>query len=432
MDEQQIVTPLLKPSLQSIDESEPAVLFGAGNKVFISGGGPVGLMMAIGLSRLGAEVILAEKISPVKEKQDNYSDSTDSSFDGRVLALSYGSRLILEELKVWKKLKPYFTDIKSVHVSQKGYLGITYLHAEEMNVPALGYSIASSDLGKVLWKKVKKNKAIKVLCPASLEALEMSKDQATISVALESANGKKQDFTVDLVIGADGTESTVRKLLDLKIAVKDYNSVAVITKITTEQSPKNWAYERFTPEGAVALLPMGGKLSKAVLVFQAEQMAEIKSLDDKEFMQLFANEMGERLGEFIHVSERVFYPLKETYVPQMTKGREMGRAILIGNASHTQHPVAAQGLNLGIADIKAFLDLAKSMSLQNIGDPKFLKVYAKQRHEHHQKIMGLTDGLIGIFQEKSPIIGHMRGMGLMAMQAFSPLRKRLSKLSMGI
>ncbi len=395
------------------------------SKVFISGGGPVGLILAIGLSQLGAEVILAEKNLPDEMNLVNSNKSPDSSFDGRVIALTYGSKLILEKLGVWEQIYPFTTKIKSVHVSQKGFLGITHLHAKEVDLPALGYSITASDLGKVLWQRVQSYQQIQVLCPANLESLEMTDNQANLSVSVE---GQLQKFTVDLVVGADGTQSTVRQLLDLEMTVKDYHAVGVIAKIETELSPNNWAYERFTKEGAVALLPMGGNFSKAVLVCPKEQVEHVKTLGDEAFMQLFASKMGERLGRFTQVSERVFYPLQETYVPQMTKGR----AVLMGNASHTQHPVAAQGLNLGIVDIQAFLDLSESLLVQNLGDTEFLQTYAKQRHQHHQQIMGLTDSLIEIFQAKSPVIGHARGIGLMAMQTFSPLRKRFAKISMGV
>ncbi len=406
MDEQSVIRPQLKAKED----------FKIENKVFISGGGPVGLMLAIGLSKMGAKVILAEK---------NINKTSDNSFDARVLALTYGSKLILEGLNLWEQLKPFVTDIKSVHVSQQGFLGLTHLHATEMEVEALGYSITASDLGRVLWQKVKEDSSIKILAPASLESIKMRKNKAKVSVLIA---GEIQEFKVSLVVGADGTDSKVRQLLDLAIEEKDYNSFGVIAKISTEQSPNNWAYERFTKDGPVALLPMGGKLSKAVLICPSSKVDKIKSLDSEGFIKLFSSKMGERLGAFTEVSERTFYPLKETYAPQMIKDR----ALLIGNASHTQHPVAAQGLNLGIADIQAFLTLAEELKITDLGEIEFLQSYAKQRRDPHQKIMGLTDSLIEVFQAKSPVIGHMRGLGLMAMHGCSSLRKRFSKLSMGV
>lgn len=399
------------PSLKSADTPFQAT-------TFISGGGPVGMILALGLARLGGKVILAEQ-NPIKTSQAN------TSFDGRILALTYGTKLGLEKLGIWSSLRAYTTEINHIHVSQKGYLGLTKIHADEMQVPALGYSISGQNLGKVLTQLVLENEQITLLSPAKLTQLEMTENHALVTVV--DANEMPSEFQVDVVVGADGTQSTVRQLLNLDIEVKDYHAYGIIAKIETEQSPNHWAFERFTEEGPVALLPMGGHASKAVLVCPEEDLDRIKAMDDQAFIQLFADKMGERLGAFTSISERVYYPLKETYVPNMTQGR----AVLMGNASHTQHPVAAQGLNLGIADIEAFLDKIEQTP-QDYGANTFLSQYAEARQAHHQKIMGLTDGLIQVFQKPSPVVGHLRGIGLMALQALPPLKRRFSKLSMGV
>lgn len=389
------------------------------SNVFIAGAGPVGLLLAIGLAQQGKTVILAEK-NPAFAQE---GVANQGSFDGRVLALTYASKCFLEDLGLWTELESKTTEIHAVHVSQKGYLGVTHLHADEMGVPALGYSISGADLGQVLWNRAQTENQIKLLCPADLVGLEQNESHALITLSTE--NGTEQ-YTVDWLVGADGTQSKVRELLGLEMTAKDYQAFGIIAKIETELSPNHWSYERFTQDGPVALLPMGGHASKAVLVCPAKDLAAIQALDDIGFMQLFADKMGERLGAYTQVSERMAYPLKETYVPKMYQGR----AVLMGNAAHTQHPVAAQGLNLGIADIAAFLKRFDELSTFDSGS--FLKDYAEERHAHHQKIMGLTDGLIELFQAPSPIVGHLRGLGLMAMQAFSPLRKRFSKMGMGV
>lgn len=429
--------------IKSINEKIALEGFKVSGHVFIAGGGPVGLMLAIAMAKLGAKVTLAEQSYPVdllevepSEVENLNNSDTDSSFDGRVLALNYGSMLFLKKLGLWENLAPMTTEIKSVHVSQKGFLGITHLQAAEMNVPALGYSILAKDLGRVLWQSVQATPAIKLRCPAKLESLEQLDKKVSlilredkVATHLETEiKPKTETLEVDLVVGADGTNSTVRQLLGLALEEKNYDAFGVIAKIETEKDPKNWAYERFTQDGPVALLPMGGHFHKAVLVCSADEIDSVKALSDEAFMDLFASKMGERLGAYTRVSERVYYPLKETYVPQMFKGR----ALLMGNASHTQHPVAAQGLNLGIADIQAFMSLLETEHPIDIGEASLLETYAAARHAHHQKIMGLTDGLIELFQAPSPVVGHIRGIGLMAMQAMPGLRKRFSRMSMGV
>ncbi|MEA3406219.1 MAG: FAD-dependent monooxygenase [Pseudomonadota bacterium] len=385
--------------------------------VVISGGGPVGLMLAIGLSQKGFQVVLAEKFKPV----DSLSE-VKNSFDGRVLALSYGSKLILEQLELWSSLSEFVTAIQHVHVSQKGYLGMTKLHADEAGVPALGYSVQSSDLGHVLWQKANQQENITILCPASLQDFQQDESAVTADIEIE---GELLQVEAKLIVGADGTDSRVRKILDLPLEEKSYQAYGVIAQIETEQHPLGWSYERFTEQGPVALLPMHGHFHKAVMVCPEDQIEEIKSLTDEQFIERFADKMGERLGCFVSVSPRMAYPLKETYVPQMVSGR----AILMGNASHTQHPVAAQGLNLGIRDIGEFL--AGLQTQQDLNDMQLLQHYADSRKQDHEKVMGLTDSLIQVFQHTSPLVGHLRGIGLMAMQVAPKLRKRFTKFAMG-
>ncbi|NPA71658.1 MAG: ubiquinone biosynthesis protein [Gammaproteobacteria bacterium] len=400
--------------------------------VVISGGGPVGLMLAIGLAQQGQQVVLAEQSAASAEKE------TSSAFDGRVLALSHGSMVMLRALGVWQDLEPFLTEIHHVHVSQKGYLGITKLHAQEVGVPALGYSIQSSHLGEVLWQHIneyeKKTKTkteqdvsletsghITVLRPASLIDFEMDEHRVLAQI---KADERDYQVQAKLIVGADGTQSKVRTVLDLPIEEKSYNAFGVIAQIETEFHPENWSYERFTEQGPVALLPMQGHAHKAVLVCPEDAVEAVKALSNEAFITLFASKMGERLGAFTHVSPRVVYPLKETYVPQMAKGR----ALLMGNASHTQHPVAAQGLNLGIRDIQVFLE---QMNRLDIGLPEGLTAYADARKPDHEKVMGLTDGLIQIFQHTSPVVGHLRGLGMMAMQAMPSVKRRFSRFAMG-
>jgi len=389
--------------------------------VFIAGGGPVGLMLAIGLSGLGKKVVIAERFAPSSE----YPDEVKNSFDGRVLALSKGSQVLLEKIGVWSKLKPHTTAIEHIHVSQKGYLGITTLHATEVDVDALGFSVQSNDLGRVLWSIASESENMTLLCPANLENFTENESGVEVKVSLDSDGSKQiQTIKAQLVVGADGTQSKVREILQLPIEENSYDAFGVLAQIETEQHPQGWAYERFTQDGPVALLPMHDHFHKAVMVCSKEEVEAIKALNDTDYINLFAEKMGERLGRFTKVSPRIVYPLKETYVPQMTKGR----AVLMGNASHTQHPVAAQGLNLGIRDIEEFLNSVDSTD--DLGDQAWLNNYANKRKPDHQKVMGLTDSLIQVFQHSSPMIGHLRGLGLMAMQAMPGVKRRFSKFAM--
>ncbi|KUJ72981.1 FAD-dependent monooxygenase [Thiomicrospira sp. WB1] len=381
----------------------------------IIGGGPVGLIVALALADLG-RVALVER-TPIKEAKGN-------GFDGRVLALTHASVEFLATVGLKESLEPYLTAIKGVHVSQKGYLGLTRMTAEEMRVPALGYSIQGRDLGQVLWEAVTQSASIEVCCPNELQAVQPGEHE----VVCELKDG--MSLKTRLLIGADGTESKVRRLYDLPIERKTYDAMAVITQLYFDQPHQGWAYERFTSTGPMALLPMEGDQghsAKAVWVMPPEQWARMQKASDAVYLTAFAERMGERFGRYTATSQRLAYPLAETLCPALTAQR----MVLMGNAAHTQHPVAAQGLNLGIDDVQAWRDIVQTLSSSDWGQGEALALYASGRKQRYQRIMGLTDSLIDWFQRPSSVLGHARGLGLMAMEAVGPLRRRLASLAMG-
>lgn len=406
--------------------------------VLIVGAGPVGLILAIGLAKQGIKSIVIEK-----QSLSFTQEQTDNAFDGRVLALSHGSIKTLQKLGIWESLSAEATPIKQVHVSQKGHLGVVTMTAQEMQVPALGYSIQGRFLGQTLWQTAKQCPQITLLDQSTLESFtQLSSSEApeapeAFAVTAQIATPEGQlGVQSHSLVGADGTDSAVRKGLGLQLIEKDYDAFGVLAQIETREHPQGLAFERFTPEGPMALLPMAGHFHKAVWVCPREQKDAIMGLSNEAFLEQFSARMGERLGGFVSVSKRFVYPLKETSLSRISEGC----VVLMGNAAHTQHPVAAQGLNLGISDIAAFLQTLEKQT-ETFDRPvklsnalllsEWIETYAQERQAYHQKIMGLTDGLIQLFEHASPLVGHARGLGLMAMQAIPIFKQRLAKLAMG-
>jgi len=396
--------------------------------IVIQGGGPVGLMTAIGFAKQGKQVLLVEK-TPESKIQQLVKGGEAASFDGRVLALTLGSQQFLEQLGVMASLKPFTTAIQHVHISQQGFMGLTLLHADEVDAESLGFSVMGADLGKTLWQTAMAEPLIEVVYDASISMLDMGASGVALEIAALSEGLTTLDVNASMVIGADGTESQVRQLLNLPMEEKAYGAYGVIAKVRTECKHEGWSFERFTESGPVALLPLNEDEHKAVYVCPDSKIDEVMAWTDDAFIEAFSERMGERLGAFTLLSKRLAYPLKEAYAPEM--GVEL--ALLIGNASHTQHPVAAQGLNLGIRDISVLLEMLCEVDWDDKGALRSaLENYQQQRQVDHKRTMGMTDGLIKLFQTKSPLLGHLRGLGLMALERMPNMKKRFTKRSMGV
>ena len=406
-----------------ITDDEPAE--SATVDVVIVGGGPVGLIAALALSRLrGLEVVLVER-EPLDSTVSETPAQTAHAFDGRVLALTRGSCAFLDRLGLTASLAQHWTQITQVHVSQKGFMGISQLSAQQMQVSALGYSIEGRHLGALLWQHVEASDKIQVYRPATLAAAKAHAEG--VDCDLQSADGDLTSLKARLLIGADGTQSTVRQLFEMPIETKSYDAVAVLSQIHFEQPHRGVAYERFCQQGPVALLPMDGdqgKSAKAVWVMSPQDWATVQHWDEATFLKGFSQQMGERMGAYQSVSARMAYPLKETVCPQLYQTR----VLLLGNAAHTQHPVAAQGLNLGIDDVR---QACEALSDTDVGATLGLYHYAQQRQAHYQTIMGMTDRLIDLFGHSAPMAGHLRGLGLMAVQFVGPIRRQLMRTMMG-
>ena len=385
--------------------------------LIIAGGGPVGLTLALGAARQGLRVALIERTPPLKQAGEQ------GSFDGRMLALNLGSQQLLQSLGIWPALAPVATPIRHVHVSQQGHLGVTTLHADQLGVPALGYSVLGYDLGRVLQQLAEAEPRIQLFQPARL--MDFEQRDGGVEVQVQSDQGALR-LTGRLLVGADGTQSTVRQILGWPLQEKDYGSHAMLAQVESWYPHKGWSFERFTPEGPVALLPFGTHRHKAVYVCPNDQLDRLMAQDDAAWLAAFTRKMGARFGGFRTTSPRLAYPLKEAYVPHVAEGR----VALLGNASHTQHPVAAQGLNLGLRDVADYLEGLDTP--QALDQPEWLVDFEIRRQRDHRAVMGMTDSLVTLFQLSQPLAGHLRGLGLMALEVMAPLKRRLAHFSMGL
>lgn len=394
--------------------------------IAIVGGGMVGISLAIALGRMtpAPRVVLIEA--------QDYSKHLPPSFDSRTIALSYSSRQIFDALQLWQDLVSQgVTPIQTIHISDRGHAGITHLQASEQHVEALGYVVENRLLGQVLYKALTALTHVEVLAPAELQAMSQGDEYAELRGVHQ---GKALDIRAKLVVAADGTQSFVRQHLGVEQRHWDYKQSAVIANVACDQPHKNIAYERFTNTGPMALLPLSGIEDTPhryglVWTIPTAQTERVMNLSDAEFAAQLRQRFGARAGNFVRIGQRHAYPLGHTQIREHVRHR----LAFIGNAAHTLHPVAGQGFNLGLRDVAALAQIIRE-ALSNGQDPgelTRLQTYARWRRRDLIQTSLFTDSLVRVFSTDFLPLVVARNLGLLAMECFAPLRKRLTHHAMG-
>jgi 2-octaprenyl-6-methoxyphenol hydroxylase len=369
------------------------------NDVLIVGAGPVGAVCALALQQQGVEAHVLE------------AQPADARVDTRILALSHGSRLILERLGVWARLDDA-TPITRIHISQRGALGVARLSAEEVNVPALGYVLPYASLTVAL-KRALADAGIAVDYGVAVTRIESGSEMASLHAADGSIHA------APLVVVADGGRGDAAPTPKFE---RDYDQVAVVCEVQTELPHANQAFERFTPEGPAALLPKGEGYA-LVWTARREDAERIAQLPDDEFLAALYRHFGGRQGRFLQASPRKTFPLKLAYI-----GSEAAdRVVRIGNAAQTLHPVAGQGFNIGLRDAWELADLCGETALEALGNAAMLHAYARGRRVDVIGGIGFTDFLVRVFSNDIAPLRHARGLGLLAMEVLPPLKRFVAR-----
>ena len=356
--------------------------------LIIIGGGPVGMALSIALRHSGLSVLMLEARSSPEKKEDS-----------RPLAFSYGSRLILQRLGIWKSL-PDVTPITTIHISNRGGFGRTVLTAREVDVPALGYVVIHHDVFRAMHKRLV-GCGVDYLTEAQVQQVESDTEEGRVKF---QHNGKIRQASADLLVLADGGRLTGH-IEGVTQHTHDYHQWAVVAGIETSLPQCGVAYERFAAEGPVAFLPLDRYFS-LVWTVSPSTAQEILSLDDTEFMARLQKQFGDRLGKFIGASKRSAFPLALKYVTPVIARR----IALIGNAAQTLHPVAGQGFNLGLRDAWELAGEIITMP-SDVGSPMMLKKYRDKRQIDSGAGRVFTDSLVRLFSNDDFLLQNMRGMG---------------------
>ncbi len=392
--------------------------------VLIIGGGMVGASLALALIPLELKVGLVDTYE--------FGVAEQPSYDDRAIALSYGSSLIYKGMGLWDELQDKTTAIKKIHISDRGHFGAARLDAEKEKVPALGYLVESRILGKQLYQRLNKS-TIEQIVPATVSALE--KQQDYLIVTLQQQGKKPRRLKTKLLVGSDGTQSKIRQLCAIGYNRSEYNQAALIANVSTEKPHQNQAFERFTETGPIALLPLSDNRCSLVWTHDTRDannaLNDTMNLSDHDFLKKLGKEFGYRLGRFTKVGKRSSYPLALVTSVRNTATR----TVIIGNASHTMHPVAGQGLNLALRDVAVLAELICQNKANNKNDPgteKLLQDYEKLRQGDLKTTVRYTDSLVRLFSNDDFLLGHARAAGLISVDRIAPLRKWITTQSMGI
>lgn len=371
--------------------------------VLIAGGGPVGALLAQRLVLAGIGVLVAEA-------------RPAASDDPRALALSWGSRQLLGDAGLWDAvLEP--TAIRQVHVSQQGSMGRVALSCEELDLPELGCVVGYGRLAALLRQRLADGQ-VPFLENAEVTALRQLDAYAEVEIR---CGDRTHTVTAGLVVLADGGKLAAA-LPELRIQSKPYRQQAILCELTPARPHENTAWERFADDGPLALLPHGKKL--ALVWTQPTALAEPRLQDtDAQFLAGLNAQLAGRAPEMLACGPRSSFPLA-----LKTAGHVIGkRLVLIGNAAQTLHPVAGQGLNLGLRDADTLARLLAQSDSMKIGTREQLSRYARLRSCDAGSVIRFTDSLVELFRPDLPPLKHARSLGLMALDLCGPARRGLAR-----
>jgi 2-octaprenyl-6-methoxyphenol hydroxylase len=386
--------------------------------LIIVGAGLAGNCLALALKDSGLNIAIVEVASRKQLRESPLGD--------RALALAAGTVQLLRALSAWDGVIDKATAIKNIHISDRGHFGKTRLSAAEQGVEALGYVIAARDIEEHVADLVEQTNVTRLY---ETRVAGLMSGHEAVNASLKQ-HGESLNLSAQLLVGADGGQSTVRKLLEIPQQVTEYGQTALVTTVQSTLPHGNTAYERFTAFGPLAMLPVAGKHSSVVWTRSHEQAEALMAGGEAEFLTELQTCFGYRLGALKLTAPRHAFPLSLIRAGSMVSGR----TVIIGNAVHQLHPVAGQGFNLGIRDVA---QLAEMLIVQHrnhgdLGAAELLNRYAKQRQQDHDKTIGFTNGVVHIFSNDWLPVAALRNTGLTLLDHLPFAKQLLAKHAMGL
>ncbi len=382
----------------------------------IIGGGLVGASLALalqeGVRERGWRIHLIEPFEPGHEYQPSY--------DARSTALSYGTRLIYQRLGLWERIAERAEPILRIHVSERGRFGAARLDARNEAVEALGYVVENAWIGHCLWQALDDEVVVRH-CPAEVERLE----PGTAGYRLSFTDGQRLECA--LTVLADGGRSSLREQLGIQVARRPYGQIALIANITPGKPHGGLAFERFTEDGPMALLPLQDHRCALVWTRSPADATRLAQAHESVFLAELQDAFGYRLGALQQVGARHLYPLT------LIEAEEQVRSglVVLGNAAHSLHPIAGQGYNLSLRDVDA-LSAALLRSEAPLGDLALLQEYARRQRFDQRLTVGFSDQVTRLFGDSGRLVATGRNLGLLGLD-LAPVAKRwFARQAMGL
>lgn len=386
--------------------------------LIIIGAGLVGASLAIALRDTGLRIAVVEP-HPL-------NSPAQPSYDERTVALTWSTRQIYQGIGIWQDIASAGAEpIKDIHVSNLGHFGMSHLSCLDVGTEALGYVVPTRVIGNVLEQHMQQSDNINLIRPASAVSIASVNDESVVQL---DQNEPPMEVNAKLTVLADGGRSRISK--QFNSSASEYPQHALLCIVSTDRPHHGRAFERFTDEGPIALLPHSDQRYAVVWTCLPEQLAERMDLVDDEFILSLQQRFGDRAGNLSNPSVRKSYPLSRSTVLNPVADR----VVIIGNAAHTVHPVAGQGFNLGMRDVAVLSELlfARSQTGVDLGSLDVLQEYARSRRRDTFMVSQFTHGLLQVFSSDLKTLGLLRNMALSGIELLPPVKRFLLKRTMGM
>lgn len=384
----------------------------------IAGGGMVGATLAAALAHTPLRIAVIERQAPQGE-------FPAGRYDARVSAVTRASERILANVGAWagigaERAQPF----RHIQVWDQGGLGVTRFDSRAAGEPCLGHIVENRLIQYQLWRLLEQAPAIALLCPDELEGLEQGDDALTLQLRAGGA------LRARLLVGADGGRSRVRQLAGIGTVGWAYGQRTIVGTVTTEQSHRDTAWQRFLPTGPVAFLPLGDGRCSLAWHLDEREAERLLALPEPEFLDALSTASDRALGRVTAIEGRGAFPLFLQHATRYSSGR----VVLAGDAAHTVHPLAGQGVNLGFLDAAVLAELLEdaAFAATDPADPELLRRYEQWRRPHNLAAMLTMDAFKRVFGTRFAPLRWARNAGLLLAQMSGPAKTAVMRQAMGL